>query len=313
MRRVDCAREAAAARVTPPRAMLPESRGKRRRFELPSSPPPQGTLQPASVVASPRHRAETSTSTNAAADEFAGKFRGVTRSGSNYRAVISREGRRYTIGQFVTPEQAAEAFDRASITLGGLERNFQDGRYDAEREALSDPSYTIERLRADRGYGRVVQTMSKYRGVTVDRRTGRYRAEIQRDGVCLSLGCYDDEEAAAEAFDRAILANDGPSARTNFPASKYGALAQHPQALRDFRDSLAHLKTRKDGGKSSSKYEGVRRYEHVWKSGTVTIKWRAELTIEGKKVNLGYFKTEEEAHERVVAYRKSVSAPPPVV
>jgi len=300
--------------VTSPHAMLPESRGKRRRgSELPSSPSPQGSLQPARIATSPRQRAEKSTSTNDARDEFDGKFRGVTRSGSHYRAVISREGRRYTLGQFLSPEAAAEAFDRASITLGGSERNFRDGRYDGERAALTDPSYTLERLRADREYGRVMKMKSKYRGVTIDRRTGRYRAEIQRDGASMSLGCYDKEEEAAEAFDRAVLAHDGPSALTNFPSSRYGDLTQHPRALSDFRDSLAHLKTRKDGGKSSSKYEGVRRYEHVWKSGTVTTKWRAELTIDGKKTSLGYFKTEEEAHARVVAYRKSIGAPPPRV
>ena len=38
---------------------------------------------------------------------------------------------------------------------------------------------------------------------------------------------------------------------------------------------------------------------HEWKNGEVTVKWRVELTINGKKKQIGYLKTEEEAAREV--------------
>ena len=226
------------------------------------------------------------------------KFRGVTRSGNNYRAFIAREGTRYTLGQFTSAEAAAEAWDRASLTLGGTPKNFDEARYELERAKLIDPSYTIDDLRREYGMGAVVKAKSSYRGVMRDMRSGKLRAEIHRDGASLSLGVYESEREAAEAFDRAVLAVKGPNGKTNFSPENYPERLI-PKTLEEYRDSLANLKTRKGGGKATSKYEGVRRYVHEWKNGEVTVKWRVELTINGKKKQIGYFKTEEEAAREV--------------
>ena len=45
----------------------------------------------------------------------------------------------------------------------------------------------------------------------------------------------------------------------------------------------------------TSGYRGVRKHEHKTKGGTVSVKWRAEITVNGKKTSLGYHDTEEKA------------------
>ena len=39
----------------------------------------------------------------------------------------------------------------------------------------------------------------------------------------------------------------------------------------------------------------MRKHEHKTKGGTVSVKWRAEITVNGKKTSLGYHDTEEKA------------------
>jgi hypothetical protein len=45
----------------------------------------------------------------------------------------------------------------------------------------------------------------------------------------------------------------------------------------------------------TSGYRGVRKHEHKQKGGQVSVKWRAEITVNGKKTSLGYHDTEEKA------------------
>ena len=59
-------------------------------------------------------------------------------------------------------------------------------------------------------------------------------------------------------------------------------------SLDKFRDSLASLKTRKTAANRRANTRAFR-YEHRWKNGNVTVKWRAEITVNGKKKQLGYF------------------------
>ncbi|RZC49523.1 hypothetical protein C5167_017951 [Papaver somniferum] len=60
------------------------------------------------------------------------------------------------------------------------------------------------------------QKISQYRGVTRDVRKGIHKAQIW-DGSCRKEGKYDEEDAAAKAYDLAALKYFGPTARINFP------------------------------------------------------------------------------------------------
>ena len=57
---------------------------------------------------------------------------------------------------------------------------------------------------------------SKFKGVCWDKRRGRWVAQCKRDGKSY-LGRFDDELAAAEAYDEAARETWGEHARLNFP------------------------------------------------------------------------------------------------
>jgi hypothetical protein len=58
---------------------------------------------------------------------------------------------------------------------------------------------------------------SQYKGVCWHRARRRWRADIMRDGRSRTLGYFDDEEAAARAYDAAARELFGEYARPNFP------------------------------------------------------------------------------------------------
>lgn len=249
----------------------------------------------------------TTTSTTTTKNEH--NFKGVYSSGQHWRAIICRGKDKHALGQYKTPREAAMAFDRASVVLGGKTKNFEESTYEAKAlERFRASSYTIEDLKKEYGMGAVAKMVSRYKGVSFDKRSGKFKAEISHDRVRHSLGCYDDEASAAEAYDYAVLVAKGPDAKTNFDSSRYDVgtlekLRQHRGDISKFRESLTNVKTRRGGGKSTSKYEGVHKYEHHWRNGEITVRWRAEITLNSKKTHIGYFETEEEAARQVAKRR----------
>lgn len=60
-------------------------------------------------------------------------------------------------------------------------------------------------------------TLSRFKGVTLERRTGKWRAHICCNKQQLYLGCFTREEGAARAYDKAAVENFGEFAMVNFP------------------------------------------------------------------------------------------------
>ncbi len=60
-------------------------------------------------------------------------------------------------------------------------------------------------------------TSSRFIGVGYDRRCAKWRAQIWFEGSSVSIGYFNNEEAAARAYDRKAVELFGESARLNFP------------------------------------------------------------------------------------------------
>nr|GMD10325.1 AP2-like ethylene-responsive transcription factor At2g41710 [Ipomoea batatas] len=105
---------------------------------------------------------------------------------------------------------------------------------------------------------------SVYRGVTRHRWTGRYEAHLwdkstwnqnqNKKGKQVPVGAYDDEEAAARAYDLAALKYWGPGTLINFPVTDYTRDLEEMQNL-SREDYLASLRRKSSGfSRGISKY-----------------------------------------------------------
>ncbi|KAL7093244.1 hypothetical protein ACP275_11G030200 [Erythranthe tilingii] len=145
------------------------------------------------------------------------------------------------------------------------------------------------------------QRSSIYRGVTRHRWTGRYEAHLW-DKNCWNetqnkkgrQGAYDDEEAAAHAYDLAALKYWGQDTILNFPFSTYEK--QFTEMEGQSREEYIGSLRRKSSGFSRgvSKYRGVARHHH-------NGRWEARIgrVFGNKYLYLGTYATQEEA---AVAY-----------
>ncbi|XP_075098394.1 AP2-like ethylene-responsive transcription factor At1g16060 [Nicotiana tabacum] len=144
------------------------------------------------------------------------------------------------------------------------------------------------------------QRSSIYRGVTRHRWTGRYEAHLwdkncwnesqNKKGRQVYLGAYDDEGAAAHAYDLAALKYWGSETILNFPLSTYEKeiIEMEGQSREEYIGSLR----RKSSGFSRgvSKYRGVARHHH-------NGRWEARIgrVFGNKYLYLGTYATQEEA------------------
>ncbi|KAI4355861.1 hypothetical protein L6164_004592 [Bauhinia variegata] len=144
------------------------------------------------------------------------------------------------------------------------------------------------------------QRSSIYRGVTRHRWTGRYEAHLwdkncwnqsqNKKGRQVYLGAYDDEEAAARAYDLAALKYWGQDTILNFP------LANYEQELKEMEDLskeeyIGSLRRKSSGfSRGVSKYRGVARHHH-------NGRWEARIgrVFGNKYLYLGTYATQEEA------------------
>ncbi|CAI0420960.1 unnamed protein product [Linum tenue] len=113
---------------------------------------------------------------------------------------------------------------------------------------------------------------SIYRGVTRHRWTGRYEAHLwdkncwnesqNKKGRQVGIGAYDDEEAAAHAYDLAALKYWGQDTILNFPLATYENEFRDMEGLSK-EEYISSLRRKSSGfSRGVSKYRGVARHHH---------------------------------------------------
>ncbi|KAL4392230.1 hypothetical protein S83_010011 [Arachis hypogaea] len=127
--------------------------------------------------------------------------------------------------------------------------------------------------------------------------TGRYEAHLWDKGTWNPTqkkkgkqGAYNDEEAAARAYDLAALKYWGTSTFTNFPVSDYEKEIEIMKTVTK-EEYLASLRRRSSGfSRGVSKYRGVARHHH-------NGRWEARIgrVFGNKYLYLGTYSTQEEA------------------
>ncbi|XP_048233542.1 AP2-like ethylene-responsive transcription factor At1g16060 [Ricinus communis] len=144
------------------------------------------------------------------------------------------------------------------------------------------------------------QRSSIYRGVTRHRWTGRYEAHLwdkncwnesqNKKGRQVYLGAYDDEEAAAHAYDLAALKYWGQDTILNFPLSTYEEELKEMEG-QSKEEYIGSLRRKSSGfSRGVSKYRGVARHHH-------NGRWEARIgrVFGNKYLYLGTYATQEEA------------------
>ncbi|KAJ6428240.1 hypothetical protein OIU84_023622 [Salix udensis] len=147
----------------------------------------------------------------------------------------------------------------------------------------ANPTNKVKRTRKSVPRDSPPRRSSIYRGVTRHRWTGRYEAHLwdknswnesqSKKGRQVYLGAYDDEEAAAHAYDLAALKYWGQDTILNFPWSTY-------------EEELKEME-----GQSKEEYIGsLRRHHH-------NGRWEARIgrVFGNKYLYLGTYATQEEA------------------
>ncbi|XP_037434562.1 AP2-like ethylene-responsive transcription factor At1g16060 [Triticum dicoccoides] len=144
------------------------------------------------------------------------------------------------------------------------------------------------------------QRSSVHRGVTRHRWTGRFEAHLwdknswnesqNKKGKQVYLGAYDEEEAAARAYDLAALKYWGPDTILNFPLSIYEDELKEMEG-QSREEYIGSLRRKSSGfSRGVSKYRGVARHHH-------NGRWEARIgrVFGNKYLYLGTYATQEEA------------------
>jgi hypothetical protein len=184
------------------------------------------------------------------------QYRGVCweKSTNKWKVQITYDGKHRHLAYFEEEEKAARAYDRTARVHHGEKAQLN---FPTKKEQAAEEAKQQRRIKCG-------EAGSKHRGVSWYKITKKWKAAIKYDGKQQHLGCFEDEEEAARAYDQAARAHYREKAQLNFPAEG------------------------ESGPRKSSKYGGV-----SWDKSN--SKWVARISYAGKRHHLGCFENAEEA------------------
>jgi hypothetical protein len=145
------------------------------------------------------------------------KFKGVSlvQKSGRWKSEITIDNKKTLLGTFDKEDEAAHAYDRMSIWCkihgkmkhGGYKLNFDSSNYTGEEAALMavdtmEAMVTKIREVAVRAGGATTCGLSTFRGVCLEKKTGRWKSLIMIDNKNTYLSTFNKEEEAARAYDR---------------------------------------------------------------------------------------------------------------
>ncbi|XP_072999042.1 AP2-like ethylene-responsive transcription factor At2g41710 [Typha latifolia] len=198
-------------------------------------------------------------------------------------------------GQLVSPPMRA-----AKATIEGVKGVKRRRREPALLSAMNENNKEIADNSSTTTSSAAIKRSSRFRGVSRHRWTGRFEAHLwdkgswnatqRKKGKQVYLGAYNEEEAAARAYDLAALKYWGITTYTNFPISDYEKEIKVMQSLTK-EEYLASIRRKSNGfSRGVSKYRGVARHHH-------NGRWEARIgrVFGNKYLYLGTYSTQEEA------------------
>jgi len=148
------------------------------------------------------------------------RFRGVSlkKKSGQWKSQLTIDNKKTYLGIFDEEEEAARAVDRMSIWCkihdktkkGGYELNFDSSNYADEEAALTaidTMEAMVKKIREDaaRAGCATASASSTFRGVSLEKKSGRWVSQIRIDNKNTRLGTFDEEEEAARAYDRVCI------------------------------------------------------------------------------------------------------------
>eukprot|EP00984_Skeletonema_dohrnii_P021054 scaffold10417_cov83-Skeletonema_dohrnii-CCMP3373.AAC.1 len=234
--------------------------------------------------------------------EGASKYTGVSfhKRRNKWRAQIVIDGKHRHIGCYENEEEAAVDYARAVFKYRG--QGHWDRSHDQLGGAALGGNKTKKRLKDDtfaidltdvppqspipKSSGRVKEGASKYKGISFNKQTNKWHAQIMIAGKSRFIGSYEIEEEAAVDYARAVFKYKGQGALDK---------ARETKEENSFAFDLSNVPPQPPIPKSGGYIkEGASKYNGVTFSKAMN-KWQAQISIDGKQRLIGYYENEEEA------------------
>eukprot|EP00984_Skeletonema_dohrnii_P007063 scaffold2524_cov86-Skeletonema_dohrnii-CCMP3373.AAC.4 len=215
-----------------------------------------------------------------------GKIRGVT--GDEYCLDDGFSDRHSTHGNNYGLDEVGKKHGRPSEdSISGKDNNKRQ-KVDAFAIDLTDvpPQYPIPK-----SAGRIKEGASKYTGVHFNKQASKWHAQIMIDGKTRHIGCYENKEAAAVDYARAVFKYTGQGELDN--------AREQDSIIIDLSDVPPQSLVPKSAGRIK---EGASKYTGVF-FNKQRNKWKAQISIGGKERYIGCYENEKEA---AVDYARAV-------